>query len=83
MVPSNGRFSAPAINTRYKWQKRMSQNFLFVRKVAGMAGAEGRNSNILTQYLSCLAWDRAEILENRLKFVKDPSRPMKESQQGP
>ena len=63
-------------------------SIFFVRKGASRAWAsrawaKGQNSNILTQYLSCLAWDRAEILENRLKFVKDPSRPMKESQQGP
>ena len=41
----------------------MSQNFLFVQKMAGRAEAEGQNSNILTQYLSRLAGDRAEILE--------------------
>ena len=34
------------------WEKRMSQHFLFVRKVAGRAGAEGRIRNILTQYMS-------------------------------
>ena len=39
----------------------MSQNFLFVHKMAGRAGAEGQKSNILTQYLSRLAVDRAEI----------------------
>ena len=37
------------------------QKKLFVRKVAGRAMAEGRNSNILTQYLNGLAWHRAEI----------------------
>ena len=43
------------------WQKCMSQIFLFFRTVAGRAWAEGRISNILTLYLNCLAWDRAEI----------------------
>ena len=32
------------------WQKYMSQTFLFVRKVADKAWAEGQNSNILTKY---------------------------------
>ena len=36
---------------------------IFVRKVTSWAGAEGQNSNILTQYLSCLTWDQAEILK--------------------
>ena len=31
----------------------MSQKFLFVRKVAGRAGAGGQNTNILTQNQSC------------------------------
>ena len=39
----------------------MPQKVLFVRKVAGRAVAEGQNSNILTQYLSRLAWDWAEF----------------------
>ena len=30
-------------------------------KRAGRVEAEGQNNNILTQYLSCLGWDRAEI----------------------
>ena len=47
-------------------QKPMSQKNLFLRKVAARAGAKGQNSNILTQYLSYLAWDRAEIFKNRL-----------------
>ena len=44
-------------------QKPVSQKILFVRKVVTRAGAEGQNSNILTQYLSCVAWDWAEILK--------------------
>ena len=39
----------------------MSQIFLFVWKAAGEAGAEAQNSKILTQFMSCLAWDQAEI----------------------
>ena len=38
--------------------------------MAGRAGAKGQNSNILTQYLSCFTWDRAEILRID-KFVKE------------
>ena len=34
---------------------------LFVRKMASRARAKGQNSNILTQYLSCLTWNQAEI----------------------
>ena len=45
----------------------MSQIFLFVRKVAGRAFAEGRNSS-LTQDLRFLTWDQAEILEIDFKL---------------
>ena len=47
----------------HNWKNNRSQKFIFVGKEAGRAGAEGQNSNILTQYLSCLTWDRAEILK--------------------
>ena len=39
-------------NLGHQWQKRVSHNFLFVRKVAGRARAEGQNSNVLTQFLT-------------------------------
>ena len=42
-------------------EKSYVSKILFVRKMAGRAGAKGWNSNILQQYLSCLAWDLAEI----------------------
>ena len=58
-----GRTEWAEIFFGHLWQQDRSQNFLFVQKVAGRARAEGQNSNILTQYLSCLTWDRAEILK--------------------
>ena len=45
-------------------------NFFLVCKVAIRARAEGQISNILTQYLSCLAWDRAEIFHLYLIYQK-------------
>ena len=41
--------------------KSYVSKFLFVGKVAGRAGAEGQNNNILTQYLSYLTLDQAKI----------------------
>ena len=52
------------------WQKDMSQNFLFFRKVADRARTEGRISYILSQYFNRLAWDRAKILIIKVMSTK-------------
>ena len=58
-----GRTEWAEIFLQLLWQNECSQKILFVRKVVGRTRAEGQNSNILIHYLSCLAWDRAEILK--------------------
>ena len=52
-----------------KWM--LSKN-LFVGKVVGRAESEGINSNILTQYLSSLTWDQAEIFKDFLAGNTNP-----------
>ena len=49
-------------------QKAISQKKIVVRKVGGRAGVKGQNSNILTQYLSHLACNRAENLKKYLNL---------------